>query len=176
MVNPEFLHDCTQCAALCCMAPHIVKSERFPINKPAATPCHNLMAGGLCKIHAERKDQGYLGCIDFTCLGAGQRVTQQMFGGKSWQDNKDLLEPMARAFLDLYRVQEARWLLQTAAFMGIPPDKEAERVEMLNTYDIGDEDWSREKLDEVLGQLSPDTVRDWLRGLSGGMGMPPMTP
>lgn len=170
MDTEEFLHDCAQCAGLCCMAPAIHRSSRFPFEKPACTACEHLRPGGGCGVHAQRQEMGYLGCIDFTCLGAGQRVTQQMFGGASWQEDDRLREPMARAFLDLYRVQESRWLLQTAAFMGISPEREKERLEMLEIYaPPGAEGWTTERLDRMLAKLSPDTVRGWLRTLGTEM-------
>lgn len=172
MTSPEFTYDCTQCAALCCMAPMIAKSERFPIDKPSGTACQNLECGGMCKIHDDREALGYKGCIDFSCLGAGPVVTNDLFSGKSWQDDDTLREPMTRAFLDLYRVQEARWLLTTAAFMGLPPVKETERKQMLETYDPGPDGWSEARLHAMLDALSPDTVREWLRGLAGGAMMP----
>lgn len=166
MISTEFLHDCSQCAALCCMATVINKSERFAFDKPAATACQNLGPAGHCKIHEDLEDKGCSGCVDFTCLGAGQRVTQDLFDGQSWQDDPKLQEPMTRAFLDLYRVQEARWLLQTAGFMGIPEEKEEERRQMLAIYGPGDAPWTRARLDAALGALSPDVVRRWLRGLA----------
>ena len=172
MVSTEFIHDCSHCAALCCMAPTINKGARFPIDKPACTACPNLMQGGLCKVHADREELGYLGCIDFTCFGAGQRVTQEMFGGRTWQDDPKLQEPMARAFLDLFRVQESRWLLQTAAFMGIPADKEEERRAMLAELEPPADGWTVEALEAMLVRQSPDGVRSWLRSLAGGMPAP----
>ncbi len=172
MTSEDFLHDCTRCAALCCMAPQIVKSARFPIDKPAATACPNLDGCGLCRIHDDREAHGFKGCIDFTCLGAGQVVTQDLFGGRSWQDDPALLDPMARAFLDLYRVQEARWLLMTAAFMGLPADREAERKEMARIYEPGPDGWSKPVLDRMLAAQPPNRVRDWLRSLAGAIDPP----
>lgn len=156
------------------MAPHIVKNERFPFSKPAATPCHNLMEGGLCKIHAEREKGGYHGCISFTCFGAGQLTTQELYDGQHWQKDDKLREPMARDFLDLFQVQEARWMLKTAAFMGLPPEKEAERVELEAALQPNNGIWTKAELTRILGEVPPGRVREWLRGLSSVMGMPGM--
>lgn len=61
--------------------PAFARSSEFAIDKPAGRPCPNL-AGSLCSIHDALRPQGFAGCVVFDCLGAGQHVTQVVFGGR----------------------------------------------------------------------------------------------
>jgi hypothetical protein len=106
--------DCARCAALCCVALAFDRSEAFAIDKPNGAPCPNLDACGRCAIYAERGRLGFSGCVDYDCLGAGQRVTAELFGGRSWQDEPALLAPMIRAFAIMRQVHELALLLREA--------------------------------------------------------------
>lgn len=106
--------DCSQCAALCCLAHAIDKSPLFAMDKPAGIGCPNLSTTASCKIHDALSDKGFQGCINYTCHGAGQRVTQEIFQGKSWQSDPSLTLPMINAFLTLRRVHELVLMLQSA--------------------------------------------------------------
>lgn len=114
MGNVELRADCARCAALCCIALAFDRSSLFAIDKPAGQPCPNLNGCGRCSIHADRAHQGYRGCIDFDCFGAGQRVTQQFFDGLSWIDRPSLTVPMSRAFLAALRAHQCLVLLDRA--------------------------------------------------------------
>jgi hypothetical protein len=105
--------DCARCAALCCVALAFDRSPAFAITKPNGTPCPNL-AGHRCRIHTERQVRGFSGCVGYDCLGAGQRVTQELFGGRSWRDDASLLGPMTKAFVAMRRVHELIVLLNSA--------------------------------------------------------------
>ena len=83
--------DCEQCAALCCVALAFDKSEWFPIDKPNGVVCPQLDGSNRCKIYDTREALGYNGCLNFDCHGAGQRVTQEVFGGRSWREDPALL-------------------------------------------------------------------------------------
>lgn len=118
-MNDLSLHaDCAHCAALCCVALAFDKSEHFGFDKPAGQPCQHLSACGDCRIHAARADSGFGGCVSYDCLGAGQRVTQEIFGGRTWLKDPDLLGPMADAFLTLTRAHRLLLLLREA--QGLP--------------------------------------------------------
>ena len=107
--------DCTRCAALCCVALAFDCSELFGFDKPAGEPCRHLSGEGRCRIHAERDARGFGGCIAYDCLGAGQYVTQELFGGRSWRDDPALLRPMLDAFAAVREVHELVSILREAA-------------------------------------------------------------
>ncbi|HVV33780.1 MAG TPA: hypothetical protein VHC73_11190 [Vitreimonas sp.] len=105
--------DCARCAALCCVALAFDRSELFAFDKAAGEPCPHL-CGGQCAIHAVREARGFSGCAAYDCLGAGQYVVQNLFGGAAWQDEPALLQPMLRAFAVVRRAHELLALLETA--------------------------------------------------------------
>ncbi|MBL4906383.1 MAG: hypothetical protein JKX94_02950 [Sneathiella sp.] len=114
MRDAIFQSDCDQCAALCCVALPFDKSDFFAFDKKGGEACLNLNGRGRCTIHDELRECGFSGCIQYDCLGAGQRVTQEIFDGQSWQDQPVLLKPMSDAFRAMRVVQELRQLLSVA--------------------------------------------------------------
>jgi hypothetical protein len=114
MSRPTLSADCARCAALCCMALAFVRSDLFGIDKAAGEACANLDACGRCAIHGARAEQGFAGCVAYDCLGAGQRVTQDLFGGRSWLEEPALRAPMAQAFAVVYRAHGLLLLLREA--------------------------------------------------------------
>jgi hypothetical protein len=119
MHSPSLRADCARCAALCCVALAFDRSNLFAFDKPAGQPCRHLDACGGCRIHAARGQQGFGGCIRYDCLGAGQRVTQDLFGGRSWLREPDLLAPMTEAFLTLAQAHRLLELLRVARDLGL---------------------------------------------------------
>ena len=111
MTNVDLTQDCASCAALCCAALPFDSGAQFAIDKPAAAPCPHLSADARCTIHAGLADAGF---------GGGQRVTQEMFGGRSWQDDPSLVAPMFNAFQDALRVHNLLVLLEEAAKLPLP--------------------------------------------------------
>jgi hypothetical protein len=107
--------DCANCAGLCCVAPAFAASADFAIDKPAGTPCPNLQADFRCGIHAQLRDRGFPGCTVFDCFGAGQRLTQVTFGGRSWRETPELARAQFAVFPVLRRLQEMLWYLAEAA-------------------------------------------------------------
>lgn len=112
--------DCAQCAALCCVALAFDRSPMFAYDKAAGEPCANLSARGRCSIHEERAARGFVGCEAYDCLGAGQAVTQGLFGGANWRDEPALLAPMMRAFAVVRPAHEVLALLRQAREMAWP--------------------------------------------------------
>ena len=106
--------DCARCAALCCVALAFDRSHLFGFDKKAGEVCTNLDACGRCRIHASKARHGFAGCAAYDCAGAGQRVTPEIFGGRSWRDDPDLLLPMQRAFVAMSLVQQTLLLLAGA--------------------------------------------------------------
>jgi hypothetical protein len=106
--------DCSRCAALCCIAFPAEKSPGFAVSKAGGEPCPHLDTCGACAIYDERAESGFAGCLQFECFGAGQRVVQGLFNGRSWQDEPDLLEPMIEAFLTSRKACELLFLVSYA--------------------------------------------------------------
>jgi hypothetical protein len=112
--------DCARCAALCCVAFAFEPSADFAVRKDAGAPCPNLDACGGCAIYRDRPDRGFGGCVQYDCLGAGQRVVQETFGGRSWLKDPALLSPMLGAFELMRRVHQSLALLAAARDAGLP--------------------------------------------------------
>ena len=106
--------DCSRCCGLCCFAPAYLQEQGFPFDKPAERPCRQLTPGGRCSIHAARAAHGFAACAHFDCHGAGQWITQQLFGGARWSDSPDLAREMAAAYRRWLPRFEAAALLDAA--------------------------------------------------------------
>lgn len=118
--------DCARCAALCCVALAFDRSPLFAVTKANGVACPNLDSKHRCRIHAERARRGFSGCVGYECLGAGQRVTQEVFGGRTWRENTSLLGPMTDAFLAMRGVHQLLVLLDAAARMQLSSDERAQ--------------------------------------------------
>lgn len=156
-MTSEFASDCSNCAALCCMALAFDAGEMFGHDKPAGLPCHNL-DGFSCAIHAQLPESGYRGCVAFECLGAGQKVTALF--EQTWRDQPRLARPMIEAFRQMRDVQELRQMLKAAAALPLPEDVVAER-----------QAWETELTETAqelaaLAVFDPAPLRAWLKGLA----------
>ena len=58
--------------------------------------------------------QGFPGCASFDCYGAGQHVTQQLFGGRSWQESPELAAKMFSAYARQRALHEMQAMTQLA--------------------------------------------------------------
>ncbi|MAN45779.1 MAG: hypothetical protein GYB49_02635 [Alphaproteobacteria bacterium] len=143
--------DCARCAGLCCVAPPFDKSPEFGHAKPANTPCKHLGADNRCAIHARRLEEGYAGCISYDCHGAGQAVTQGMFGGRSWRDDASLMVPMSRAFLAMRKVHDLLVLLDQAGQMLLTAH-EREALEALQAELVPEDGWTLESLEALVAE------------------------
>jgi hypothetical protein len=106
--------DCQNCFGLCCVALAFSKSADFPLDKPAGDPCVNLDEHDGCRVHAELRPRGFTGCTVFDCFGAGQKVSQQTFAGRSWRDDAVTREAMFTTFPIVRRLHELLWYLDQA--------------------------------------------------------------
>jgi uncharacterized protein YjbI with pentapeptide repeats len=113
-VELELRADCTRCAGLCCVAPAFAKSSDFAIDKPAGRPCPNLGDDFRCGIHEQLAERGFHGCQVFDCFGAGQRITQETFGGRDWRGDPAIAAPMFAALPIMRRLHELLWYLTEA--------------------------------------------------------------
>jgi hypothetical protein len=106
--------DCANCCGLCCVGPAFDADQGFGFDKPAHTPCTYLRRDFRCAIHRERRSRGFPACATFDCYGAGQRVTQQLFGGKSWRSSPELAARMFDAYSRYRVLHELMALLEVA--------------------------------------------------------------
>jgi hypothetical protein len=107
--------DCSRCAGLCCVAPAFAASADFAIDKPAGSPCPNLRDDFRCGIHDRLRPEGFPGCTVFDCFGAGQRITQQTFGGRSWRESPELAAAQFAVLPVMRQLHEILWYLAEAA-------------------------------------------------------------
>lgn len=106
--------DCSKCAALCCVAPAFAKSSDFAVDKPAGRPCRNLGDDFRCTVHEELISHGFPGCVVFDCFGAGQRITQETFGGRDWRSAPELSGDMFVVLPVMRQLHELMWYLTEA--------------------------------------------------------------
>ncbi len=167
----RFVADCSRCAALCCVAFAFDRSEEFGHDKPADTACIHLERDHRCRIHADLAARGYGGCVRFDCLGAGQRVTQDVFGGGDWQARPELLAPMSAAFRAMRRIHQLLQLLDAAHALALAAATEAERRRLIDLLDP-DEGWTQDRLAGFERGTLSDEVGAFLRALAGGAAKP----
>ncbi|MFC0681114.1 pentapeptide repeat-containing protein [Lysobacter korlensis] len=110
--------DCSRCVGLCCVALAFARSADFAFDKPAGEPCTHLGPDYRCGIHPVLRERGFPGCTAFDCFGAGQKVTQQLFGGRSWRDDAATRAGMFAVFPIVRSLHELLWLLDEA--LGLP--------------------------------------------------------
>ena len=122
--------DCARCAGLCCVALAFDRSELFAFDKAAGVACEHLTARDKCRIHAKRDQHGLAGCAAYDCGGAGQRVTQELFAGRSWREDPALARDMFDAFRSMRQVHELLQLLNTAGRLALTPEQAQRRDEL----------------------------------------------
>lgn len=111
--------DCSRCAGLCCVALAFARSTDFAADKAAGEPCRHLGADFSCTIHARLPEAGYRGCTVFDCFGAGQRVVQQTYGGRTWLDLPSRREEVYAVFDRVRDLHQWLWHLAQALDLGL---------------------------------------------------------
>ncbi|KAF6574046.1 pentapeptide repeat-containing protein [Paenibacillus sp. EKM212P] len=106
--------NCEQCFGLCCVALPYAKSADFAFNKDGGTPCQNLNADYRCDIHKNLRNNGLRGCTVYDCFGAGQKVSQVTYKGKSWRDDPAIAEEMFNIFPIMQQLHEMLYYLNEA--------------------------------------------------------------
>ncbi|WP_018681802.1 pentapeptide repeat-containing protein [Actinokineospora enzanensis] len=106
----ELRADCARCFALCCVVPAFAASADFAIDKPAGTPCPNLLADHRCGVHDSLRDRGFAGCTVYDCFGAGQKVAQDTLGGRPSPRAREVFPVMRDLHELLYYLTEAATL------------------------------------------------------------------
>ncbi|WP_375172930.1 hypothetical protein [Pseudooceanicola sp.] len=162
-MRPAVTEDCANCAALCCVALAFDAGESFAIDKPAGTPCPNL-AGHACSIHDRLDVQGFSGCVRYSCAGAGQRVTQELFDGVSWRDDPTLLSPMMEAFRGMRAIQDRLVLLLAAEKLSLSPEDQARAEGLMDG--LGPEHVTRQIASDFPGSALETEIDGFIRSLS----------
>jgi hypothetical protein len=157
--------DCARCQALCCVSLPFDRCESFGFDKPANVPCQYLEPGCGCSIHGELRARGQAGCAAYDCYGAGQRITQELFVGVSWQSHPETSAALFEAFRRLTRVHELRLLLHEAGRLSLSRSRASERQELLAQLEPA-RGLSREALAALELPELEAAVYSWLRGLA----------
>ncbi|KEO83893.1 pentapeptide repeat-containing protein [Tumebacillus flagellatus] len=106
--------DCENCFGLCCVALPFAASSDFAVDKDGGTPCKNLQSDFRCHVHANLREIGYRGCTVYDCFGAGQKVSQVTFAGRSWRDHPASAKQMFEVFPIMRQLNELLWYLTEA--------------------------------------------------------------
>ncbi|GAA1993749.1 pentapeptide repeat-containing protein [Catenulispora subtropica] len=115
MNRPDLRADCADCFALCCVGLTFTASRDFAIDKSAGTPCPHLASDDRCSIHTGLRGRGFQGCTVYDCFGAGQKLSQQTFGGVSWRTGTpDRARQMFAALPVMRQLHEMLWYLAEA--------------------------------------------------------------
>lgn len=102
----SLISRCEACCGLCCTMLYFAKSEGFPEDKAAGTPCGHLQPDFRCRVHSELGEKKLKGCLAFDCLGAGQKVTQQVYGGRTWREESVSAAEMEQVFVHVWQLQQ----------------------------------------------------------------------
>ncbi|GAA2591069.1 pentapeptide repeat-containing protein [Dactylosporangium fulvum] len=117
----SFRGKCEECFGLCCVAPSFSVSPDFAIDKAAGEPCPNVRRDHRCTIHDSLRARGFNGCVAYDCLGAGQKVAQVTFGGRSWREAPHTAEQMFQTFRVARQLQQLLFSLVGA--MALPQSR-----------------------------------------------------
>ena len=114
--------DCARCFGLCCVALPYAASADFAADKPAGQPCRHLAADFRCGIHERLRTEGYRGCTVYDCFGAGQKVSQETFGGVDWRAAPETAKPMFDVFPVMRQLYEMlRYLAEAMTLKAAAP-------------------------------------------------------
>ena len=156
--------DCSRCAGLCCVSYAFDRAQGFAIDKPNGVPCPYLEGASRCGIYQQREEMGFGGCAGYDCQGAGQRVTQEIFEGKSWREEPQLLPRMVEAFIAMRTVHELISLLDQAASMPLT-SRDRRMHEVLMGRLMPAEGWSEEGLLQLRKGRLERCTRRFLKSL-----------
>lgn len=120
-MSSELRADCSSCVGLCCVALPFAASRDFGFTKEAGEPCRHLRSDHGCGIHDRLRDRGFAGCAVFDCFGAGQRVTQVVYGGRGRRDDPAVAHDMFAVFRVVRRLHELLWHLEEAVTLPVVP-------------------------------------------------------
>lgn len=134
---PILAVDCGACCGLCCTALCFSKLEGFPADKASGVPCRHLQPDFRCDIHEILSRRKLKGCLRYECFGAGQRVTRDVYGSRSWREAN--AQEMFSVFEAVFRLHQMLWYvaealtLQPAAALGPELSRMADRLLLLSS-------------------------------------------
>ena len=111
----DLIPDCDNCSGLCCIAPEFKRSTQFAFNKAPGFRCRHLDKEFRCRIHDNLAMQGFQGCAEYQCYGAGQKVTKKIYGGRTWLSHPELAERIFRTYFIVKALHELLGYLNEAA-------------------------------------------------------------
>lgn len=103
--------NCKDCCGLCCVALYFNKTDGFPENKQAGTPCVNLSVDNTCKIYNQLNAKNLKGCINYDCFGAGQKVAQDWKIKSGLNSNQSLKRDIFKSFEMNRLLNQMLWYL-----------------------------------------------------------------
>ncbi|MFJ9623144.1 pentapeptide repeat-containing protein [Streptomyces sp. NPDC101181] len=152
--------DCANCFALCCVALTLTSSSDFAIDKDAGRPCPNLQDDFRCGIHTRLRSEGFSGCTVYDCFGAGQKVSQETYGGRDWRSSPDIAAQMFQVFPVMRQLHELLWYLTEALTL---PSARPLHGEIRRALEVTKRHTERPAVD--LAELDLATHRDRVAGL-----------
>lgn len=118
----DLVSDCGSCFGLCCVALPFAAGTDFAVDKAAGTPCRNLRTDFACGIHERLRETGFPGCTVYDCFGAGQQVSQVVFGGRSWREAPETARTMYEVFPVVRQLHELlQYLTEALTFAPARP-------------------------------------------------------
>jgi len=168
MPKPEFAADCRRCAALCCVSLAFDRSRQFAFDKPAGLPCPHLSPDDRCCIHHRLVERGFAGCARYDCLGAGQRVTEEVLPGCHWREGPAAAGRVFEAFRVLRNIHAALELLDSAASLPLS-SSELESCRRLSRRLAPATPWTEPALAELEDGPVFHEVRAFLESLRGSV-------
>lgn len=139
--------DCSNCFALCCVALAFTASQEFAIDKEVGDPCPNLLADDSCSIHDQLRTRGFSGCVTYDCFGAGQKISQHTYAGRSWREDPSTAQQMFALLPIMRQLQELLWFLTEARDLSKDSQLRRDLASMINET-------------EALTELEPQVVVD----------------
>ncbi|MFD0693034.1 pentapeptide repeat-containing protein [Paenibacillus sp. GCM10027628] len=113
-IHQSMLADCENCFGLCCVALPFAASTDFATDKDAGKPCQNLQSDFRCGVHNSLRQLGFRGCTVYDCFGAGQKVSQETYGGRDWRQVPGSAKQMFEVFPIMRQLHELLWYLAEA--------------------------------------------------------------
>ncbi|WP_033423932.1 pentapeptide repeat-containing protein [Actinomadura flavalba] len=170
----ELRADCTQCFALCCVALPFTRSADFAVDKAAGEPCGHLQDDFGCGVHGKLRDVGFRGCTSFDCFGAGQRVSQETFGGRDWRAHPETAGAMFQTLPVMRALHELLWYLadieERPETASLHAEARALHREIGETAQKDADSLATVDLDGLRGSIGPFLTRasEMVRGSVGG--------
>lgn len=164
----ELRADCASCFGLCCVASAFTRSADFALDKPVGEPCPNLLVDFGCGIHEVKRASGFPGCTVFDCLGAGQKISQVTYHGRSWRDAPETAREMFEVYGIMRQLHEILWYLTEVSVRTPAPDVSALLTEVTEltladakTLAATDVDAMRERVRPLLSRASEQLRADF---------------